>query len=170
MDTNSRKLIETIKAKLVEMNLTVSAAESLTTGNVQAAFGSVSGASRFFVGGVCCYNLDQKVHLLGVDREHAASCDCVSKKTAMEMADGCLEMFGSDIAIATTGHAEPCPEQGIKTSAAFLCIRFRESLYEAEVEGPGLDRIAMQLLVTERALKGLAFMLGIYPHEYTELS
>ena len=82
-------------------------AESLTSGLLQSRIASVSGASDYFVGGITAYNIDQKVGLLGVDRAHATEVNCVSERVAIEMANGAIKMFGADIAVATTGYAEP---------------------------------------------------------------
>ena len=88
------------------MEITLSVSESLTGGKIQDKLVSVSGASSYFQGGVTVYNIDQKVNLLGIDREHAGSVNCVSERVAQEMASGCNELFGSDIAIGITGYAE----------------------------------------------------------------
>lgn len=93
--------------------LTLSAAESLTCGHVQARIGSVSGASAFFVAGLTAYTLEQKVRLLRVDPEEAVSVDAVSENIARQMARGACASFGSDLAVATTGYAErPPPTRG----------------------------------------------------------
>ena len=63
---------------LASPKLTLAAAESLTCGRVQAAIGSVSGASEYFLGGITAYSLDQKVRHLGVERAAAARVNSVS--------------------------------------------------------------------------------------------
>ena len=87
--------------------LTLAVAESVTCGLVQARIGAVSGASEYFLGGVTAYSLEQKVKLLGVDRAHAKRVNCVSREVAEQMARGACALFGSDLAVATTGYAEP---------------------------------------------------------------
>lgn len=87
--------------------LTLAVAESVTCGLVQARIGAVAGASEYFLGGVTAYSLEQKVKLLGVDRAHAKKVNCVSREVAEQMARGACALFGSDLAVATTGYAEP---------------------------------------------------------------
>jgi nicotinamide-nucleotide amidase len=92
--------------------LTLSAAESLTCGQVQARIGSISGASTFFLGGITAYALEQKVHLLAVNRDAARAANSVSEEIARQMARGACALFGSDLAVATTGYAESPPTTG----------------------------------------------------------
>ena len=109
-----RLMCEDLKRILTGRNLTICCAESLTTGNLQAALGSVSGSSAYFVGGVTAYNIDQKASLLGVNPGIAEPCNCVSQDVANQMARGVLKLFGADIALATTGYAEAwLPTEGV---------------------------------------------------------
>ncbi len=95
--------------------LTLAVAESMTGGRLQALITGESGASAFFLGGVTAYTLEQKVRWLGVDRSVAAAVDCVSAEVAGQMARGVGRRFGADLAVATTGYAEPAPARGITT-------------------------------------------------------
>ena len=88
---------------------TLAVAESLTGGRLQALLTGVSGASACFLGGVCAYTVPQKARLLGVDAAHATEVDGVSARVAGEMAAGACRLFGADLAVATTGYAEPAP-------------------------------------------------------------
>lgn len=101
---------------------TIAAAESLTCGHVQANLGMVPGSSAYFRGGMTAYTLGQKVKLLEVDREHAATVGCVSQRVARQMAIGARKLFGSDIGISTTGYAEP-GTMPAHEMAAGVCIR-----------------------------------------------
>jgi nicotinamide-nucleotide amidase len=103
-------------------NLTLAVAESLTCGCLQARIGAISGASGFFLGGITAYTLEQKIRRLGVPRELAAPVDCVSGPVAIAMAQGALRLFGSDIALATTGYAEPSPAQNIARPFAWIAL------------------------------------------------
>jgi nicotinamide-nucleotide amidase len=109
--------------------LTLAVAESLTAGQVQARIAAVSGASDYFLGGITAYTLEQKVRHLGVDRAHAAMVNCVSPRVAEEMARGACALFGADVAIATTGYAEPSPADNVPVPMACWGL--------AHVRGPG---------------------------------
>lgn len=152
------------KLMLGKPRLTLAVAESLTCGHVQAAIGAVSGASSYFLGGVTAYSLAQKVKLLGVNRAHARSVNCVSQRVAVEMARGAGERFGADLAVATTGYAEPSPADGVKVPAAWwaLCHMRRDgraAIITGLIELPGATRLQAQERVTQEVLVQLTTYL-----------
>jgi len=129
--------------------LTLAVAESLTAGHLQAQITAVSGASEFFLGGVTAYSLAQKVKLLGVNRAHARRVNCVSQRVAVEMAHGAGQLFGADVAVATTGYAEPDRSAGVKHPMAWwaICQRVKGGkllLNSGTVEVPGATRTEAQ--------------------------
>jgi nicotinamide-nucleotide amidase len=144
--------------------LTLAVAESLTCGQVQARIGAVSGASDYFLGGLTAYSLEQKVRHLGVNRAHARRVNCVSQRVAVEMAQGACALFGADLAVATTGYAEPSRADGIKAPMAWwaLCHRKRGGravIISGWVEMPGAARVAAQERVTQEVLGALVAYL-----------
>lgn len=136
--------------------LTLAVAESLTAGHVQARISSVSGSSEYFLGGVTAYALEQKVKLLGVNRAHAKTVECVSQRVAVEMAAGACQLLGADLAVATTGYAEPSPKQKVRTPHAWwaLCHRHGGSavVLSGLIEVLGADRVTVQERVAEGVL------------------
>jgi nicotinamide-nucleotide amidase len=154
-----------LKALLLrEPRLTLAVAESLTCGRVQARVGEVSGASEFFRGGVTAYSLDEKVNLLGVNRAAARKVNCVSAAVAEEMARGACVMFGSDLAVATTGYAEPAPAMGVAEPFAWWAIAHRRrgrfvAVRSGRVECPGAMRTGAQQFVADAALAELVAYL-----------
>lgn len=134
--------------------LTLAVAESLTAGHVQARIAAVSGASDYFLGGVTAYNLEQKVKLLGVNRAHARRVNCVSQRVAVEMAFGVMQRFGADLAVATTGYAEPARAAGVKEPMAWwaICQRLpngRLALNSGTIEVPGANRTEAQARIAD---------------------
>ena len=148
-----------LKQKLVESGKTIAVAESLTGGHLQATITSVSGASDYFLGGVTAYNIDQKVKLLGVDRQHAAEVNCVSQQVAIQMAAGVRNLFGSDIGLATTGYAEPWPEGGVKTPFAFIAIDLAGTVESVKIENSIDGRVEVQRSTVESTLQKLLDLL-----------
>jgi nicotinamide-nucleotide amidase len=96
-----------IVKRLAEDRLTLAVAESCTGGLVAEAVVAVPGASRVFRGGVVAYANDIKTSFLGVPAETLERAGAVSEETAVAMARGARERFGTDVAIATTGVAGP---------------------------------------------------------------
>jgi nicotinamide-nucleotide amidase len=120
---------------LASPRLTLAAAESLTCGRVQARIGEISGASHFFLGGVTAYTLEAKVRQLGVER---------------------CALFGSDLGVATTGYAEPSPDDGVRDPFAWWAIAHRsrgkfKALRGGRVECPGATRVDVQMFVADAA-------------------
>ena len=151
-----KDLVESIKALAIEKKLTVSVAESLTSGNIQSILTSVSGSSKFFVGGVTTYNIDQKVKLLGVRRHEAEKCDCVSSNIANQMAVGCLEMFGSDLSIAITGYSEAYPEENIDNPFCWYAIGYKGTVIEnGKIESISKERNLNRHLFAQRVVQKL---------------
>ncbi len=96
-----------IVKRLAEDGRTLATAESCTGGLVAEAVVAVAGASRVFRGGVVAYANDIKTSVLGVPAETLEEAGAVSEETAVAMARGARERFGTDVAIATTGVAGP---------------------------------------------------------------
>jgi nicotinamide-nucleotide amidase len=157
-----------IKTFFDEHRLWLAVAESLTAGNIQASISSVSGSSTFFCGGITTYNIHQKVRLLGVDREHAASVNCVSLKVAEQMSVGAASLFTSDVAIATTGYAEPAPDQDVKEPylhyAIFSAPR-NEIVVVGTLESAEASRQSVQVDLANQVVVELAKSLdALKPH------
>ena len=145
--------------------LTLSVAESMTGGRLQALVVAEAGASEYFLGGITAYTLAQKVRHLGVDRATAAAVDCVSAEVARAMARGACALFGADVGLATTGYAEPMPARGQPEPGAFwaLCHRLpdnRELWTEGFAAARGAGRIQAQEAVARAVHAALAAHLG----------
>lgn len=144
--------------------LRLAVAESMTGGRLQALITAESGASEFFRGGLTAYTLDEKVRHLGVERAAAAVVDCVSAEVAWQMARGACALFGADVAVATTGYAEPAVARGFAAPGFFwaICHRLpdnREVRREGLLHFPGVDRCAAQQRAAEAAYAELAAYL-----------
>lgn len=98
---------EEVAARLSESGLTVCTAESCTAGAIGAALTSVPGSSDYYLGGVIAYRDNVKADLLRVPEVDLAAHGAVSESVARAMAQGVLDAFGSDLALATTGILGP---------------------------------------------------------------
>ena len=144
--------------------LTLAVAESMTGGRVQTAITAVSGASGFFLGGLTAYTLDQKVRHLGVKRGPAAKVNAVSADVAAQMACGAARLFAADLAVATTGYAEPSPEHGVDEPFAYWAIARRVTARRwhtvtGRVVCPGMKRNDAQQCVTDAVITELVAYL-----------
>ncbi len=144
--------------------LTLAVAESLTAGHVQARVAAVSGASGYFLGGVTAYSIEEKVKLLGVNRAAAKKVNCVSATVAEAMALGAGKLFGADLAVATTGYAEPSAADGVMAPMAWWALAHRRRgrvvrIFSGRVECPGEPRVAVQQIVADAVLAELVAYL-----------
>ncbi|MEM9412648.1 MAG: CinA family protein [Planctomycetota bacterium] len=153
--TELTELAEKIKSLLLGSGRKIAVAESLTAGQIQATIAAASGSSDYFAGGITAYNIDQKVRLLGIDRSHAHSVNCVSERVSKEMAIGVCKAFGTHIGIATTGYAEPCPHRQVEIPFAFIAIGINDQLRSLRVEIPELSRTEVQTKVAIIAIEAL---------------
>ncbi len=124
MTTEQRltELINDIAALLLRKKHTIAVAESVTSGNIQAALSRAENAARFFQGGMTVYNIGQKCRQLNIEPIHAESCNAVSHKVADQLSLNINKLFLSHYGIGITGYAAPFPEKGIKDLFAYVSI------------------------------------------------
>ena len=126
--TYNDEIIEKIKTLMLSEKFTLSVAESVTSGHLQAAFSSAKDASKFFQGGITAYNAGQKCRHLNIEPIAALEDNCVSEKVSCEMAAQVNQLFISDFGIAITGYAARMPEQGINDLFAFFAIAQKQEI------------------------------------------
>jgi nicotinamide-nucleotide amidase len=142
-------------------DLRIAVAESVTCGHLQARIGGISGASRFFLGGITTYSLEQKIRHLGVRRDIAEPVNCVSEAVARAMARGACDLFGCGLALATTGYAEPSVEWNVPQPFAWWALARRADgggfvFASARVDCPAdMERAAVQRRVAAAAFDAL---------------
>ena len=101
------RLEEEVGFLLKSKNLTLSTAESCTSGGVAVLITSVPGSSEYFNGGIIAYSNEVKMSLLHVSPETLEKQGAVSRETVIEMVKGAMKALNSDCAIATSGIAGP---------------------------------------------------------------
>ena len=146
------ELTQTILKTLKAHTWTVAFGESLTAGYGVSALASQDGISEVLRGGVVCYDIPTKVRLLKVDQNFAEACNAVSERTAQEMAQGCTEMFDSDVGVSTTGYATLWKNFPLE---AFVAVYHRETqqLFSTRVDLSRLnDRESRRRFCAEEAL------------------
>lgn len=88
-------------------NLTISCAESCTSGLIAKLLTDERGSSVYFWGGCATYANEAKQSLLGVKKETLDQVGAVSQEVAIQMAEGMNRVSGTDISISVTGIAGP---------------------------------------------------------------
>ena len=102
-----RKLAAAVVNDMTAAGKAVSTAESCTGGWVSKALTDIPGSSAVFHYGVVSYSNGAKEHILGVKNETLEEHGSVSEPVVEEMANGVLNLSGSDIAVAVSGIAGP---------------------------------------------------------------
>ena len=92
---------------LVSKGMTISCAESCTAGYVSKLLTDESGSSSWFWGGSATYSNEAKMKMLGVRESTLQTYGAVSGECASEMAEGILQVSGTDCALSITGIAGP---------------------------------------------------------------
>jgi len=93
--------------QLLAQGMSISVAESCTSGLIAARLTDVPGSSAYFTGGVAAYSNEVKKDILGVAPEIVDSHGAVSKETAMAMAEGVRNLMHTSLGLAVTGIAGP---------------------------------------------------------------
>jgi len=100
--------LESVLAEyFIKTGTTISTAESCTSGNLSSLLTSISGASKYFRGGIVAYENSVKNALLNVPQEIISKYGAVSKECVENMALGVRNLMKTDYAIATSGIAGP---------------------------------------------------------------
>lgn len=107
MKTNNPHLETKAARILTAKKRSLAVAESCTGGLVSHRLTNVSGSSKYFRAGIVSYSNESKINLLGVRRSTIKNSGAVSKKTAVEMAQGIRRLAKTDIGIGLTGIAGP---------------------------------------------------------------
>lgn len=125
--------------RLLENDLTVTTAESLTGGLISQKITSVPGASHVLKKSFVTYSNETKHSLLGVPKKVLKKHGAVSEKTAVYMALGAKK--GADIGISATGVAGPGPDSdGIPAGEVFVAVATKKRVWAKHLKiGHGAD-------------------------------
>ncbi|PWN59712.1 CinA family nicotinamide mononucleotide deamidase-related protein [Chryseobacterium viscerum] len=157
----SEDKIENILAEmLTERKLTISTAESCTGGELAKMITSVSGSSRYFLGGIVPYATERKIKILNVSRETVDQFTVVSEQVAQEMAKGCQELFETHISLSTTGVAGPGKgEDGNDIGTVYYTIRINDEEITSKLYMPHLERVDFMNFVSQKVIQDLVSLL-----------
>lgn len=100
--------LEVIIGKLLKNNnLKLSTAESCTGGYIAHKLTSVPGSSAYYRGSIIPYHNEHKEQILGVKAETLQTHGAVSEACVMEMVEGVAALYGTEVAMASSGIAGP---------------------------------------------------------------
>ena len=154
---------QAVASLLVERQLTLGVAESVTGGLIASRLVDVPGASNWFHGGVVAYDSSVKFSVLGVPEGPV-----VTEASALAMAKGARRVLGSDIGLGITGVAGPDTQEGVAPGTVFVALALADGSARArKLRLPGdrervrqyaaisaLDLLRRNLLTAERGFEG----------------
>ncbi|MAS40015.1 MAG: damage-inducible protein CinA [Candidatus Marinimicrobia bacterium] len=124
------KLEQVIADLLIQNNLTVSTAESCTSGLLASRLTDVPGSSKYFKGGSVCYSNELKINDIGVDKDLIERYGAVSEEVAESLAKNIAQKNNTDIGIGITGIAGPDGGTEKKpVGLVFVGIFYKNNLY-----------------------------------------
>ena len=124
------KLEQVIADLLIQNNLTVSTAESCTSGLLASRLTNVPGSSQYFKGGSVCYSNELKINDIGVDKDLIERYGAVSEEVAESLAKNIAKKNNTDIGIGITGIAGPGGGTEKKpVGLVFVGIFYKNNLY-----------------------------------------
>jgi nicotinamide-nucleotide amidase len=145
--------LEQIVGYYLEMrNATLAVAESCTGGLLAERITSVSGSSRYFVGGAIVYSNELKTQFADVPAELIAKHGAVSKEVAVALAEGIRKRCHATLGVGITGVAGPTggtPEKPV--GLVFHALAGEEGTEVVERSFPG-DRKRIRRFATQQAL------------------
>ena len=133
-------------------NATLAVAESCTGGMLGQRITSVSGSSRYFLGGAIVYSNDFKTLFANVPPLMIAQHGAVSAEVAQALAEGIRDETGATIGIGITGVAGPTggtEEKPVGLVFHALCDSHGTEVVERRFPG---DRERIRLFATQQAL------------------
>lgn len=105
--SNEDTLASVVGSLLIDLQQTVSVAESCTGGGLGAMLTEIPGSSNYFLGGIIAYANQVKTALLNVNAQDLEELGAVSGKVAEQMALGVKQKLATDWGIGITGIAGP---------------------------------------------------------------
>lgn len=107
MLNKSDVLVRHIQDHCITQGWTLSLAESCTGGRLAACLTQLPGCSHYFLGSIVAYSNHLKKSVLGVDAQLLVDYGAVSGPVVSQMAQGVLQLTGSQYSLAVSGIAGP---------------------------------------------------------------
>ncbi len=157
---NGDSIEEILHDILIKKNLTITVAESCTGGELAHLITSISGSSKYFLGGIVAYDFHKKIEILKVSEKTIQEKTVVSEEVAQEMSLGCKNLFKTDISISTTGVAGPNSDEfNNEIGRVFYSIRIADFEQTFSLFLPHLERKDFMNFVSQKALHDLVMIL-----------
>ena len=149
-------IIKQLHDLCIAENISISVAESCTSGLIASKITSISGSSAYFKGGIVAYQNEIKVNFLSVSQRMIDEKSEVSTEVVEQMALNVQDKFNSDFSLATSGYAGP--SGGTKKNpigTVFIAIATETKLVSSKFYFSG----SRQSVVNQAADEGLRMLI-----------
>lgn len=155
--------LEKLAEHLLEENITIAFAESVTTGKAASMLGRIEGISKVLIGSVVCYQSKAKETLLDISPELIEKHSDVSQEVTDAMAKNLYEKVKPDIAVAITGLTSSAVEwkYNVPVGTVFLSIIYEGNLYDFREHFDFTSREAVRQNAVDFAISHLLRLLLI---------
>jgi nicotinamide-nucleotide amidase len=146
--------LEQIVSYLLQMrSLTLAVAESCTGGLLAQRITSLSGSSRYFLGGAIVYSNELKIQFANVPKSLIQKHGAVSREVAQAMAEGIRKRCLSSYGVGITGVAGPTGGTEQKpVGLVYVALAGEEGTQVVERNFPG-DRKRIRWFASQQALE-----------------
>ncbi len=141
-------------AKILLRNaLQISTAESCTGGLLSSRLTDMAGSSAYIKANFVTYSNEAKQRFLNVSEETLKTYGAVSAECAREMAEGLLQLTGSDVVLCTTGVAGPSSSENKPVGLIYIACGYNGNIMVKEFRlNPKYNRKNMKYMFSETAL------------------
>ena len=109
-----------------ERGLTLGSVESFTGGMFAKEITAVSGASKFYKGGLVTYATEEKARLLGISKDDIEQYGVVSEQIAYQMAENGRDLLDADVCVSFTGNAGPEAMEGKPVGEIYIGLSSKD--------------------------------------------
>ena len=109
-----------------EIGLTLGSVESFTGGMFAKEITAVSGASKFYKGGLVTYATEEKARLLGISKDDIEQYGVVSEQIAYQMAENGRDLLDVDVCVSFTGNAGPEAMEGKPVGEIYIGLSSKD--------------------------------------------
>lgn len=116
------RIIQKVGTLLMEHNMTISFAESVTGGMLMSIITSVPGISKSFEGGIVCYHENIKRRVLKVPPGLLEEHSCESQQASTAIAKGIARLIPTNISVGITGLASTGASESVRKPVGTIFI------------------------------------------------
>lgn len=123
---------EKLAKYLIENEITISFAESISGGMLASKLVETPGISSVLLGSIVCYNRSVKENLLGISKDLLDKYSCESHESSNAIAYAVKKLIPADLVVGITGLASSggSESKDKPVGSIFLCVLYKGQQFE----------------------------------------